>query len=147
MAGIHYTPEQYLSERVLYQFNWHNQRSTHYKKRYLLLRTLNIILSAFIPILTLVMNYSEAVFKIVIAVSGSWIAINEGILRLNKYHDNWLHYRSIAEALKREEMQFRIGRGDYKGEDAFDVLVTRVENILATGTDRYTSSMGADDKS
>lgn len=140
------TEEDYLNFRVGYQFNFHNLKSGKYKTRYFFFRTTNLILSTSIPILSMINESNFFWIKLSIAIVGTIIAINEGLLRLNKYHENWIQFRNIAESLKREEVSFSFKRGEYKNsDDPFGLLVERVESILDNSRNDYLGRMGEAD--
>ena len=93
-------------------------------------RVILIILSVSIPFLTLLTDWRKEI-KYAVAGTGVLIAAIEGILGLYKFQEDWVNYRKTAESLKREKFLYLTKSGDYKKENAFELFVTRIENILA----------------
>lgn len=52
---------------------------------------------------------------------------------MNKYHENWIQYRSTAEILKHEKFLYLTRSGGYKNSSAsFNELVERCESIISS---------------
>ena len=140
--------EEYLNERVIRQFEWNNKKAIAFKRRYLIFRFATLLMSAGIPFLTLfVESDTRNIVRYAIAGLGSMIVVCEGLLALYKFHENWLQYRGIAEALKREQFLYETHQGEYKKEETrYELLVQRVENVLASGNESYLERMKQDAK-
>ncbi|EZH67936.1 hypothetical protein DH09_08450 [Bacillaceae bacterium JMAK1] len=120
--------EQYLKERLEDQISWYDNKSIKSQKRYKSIKGFEIIVAALIPVV--------AIFELtwIAGLMGASIAVLEGILNINKYHENWIEYRSICETLKHEKYMFSTLTGVYRyleEDDAFMLLVERVENIIS----------------
>lgn len=127
---IRLTDQEYVVDRLEDQINWYDKKSGRMQKYYKRLKGTEIVLAALIPIITgLASNHSWLL--ILIAILGSGIAVVEGILNINKYHENWIEYRSICEILKQEKYMFLTQTGVYKSDQAFPLLVERVESIIS----------------
>lgn len=125
--------EKYKRERLDEQINWYDKKSQLEKKWYYRIRTSQLMLSASIPVLTgFVLNYHWILKGI--AIIGATITILEGISSVKKYHEKWIQYRTIAEALKKEKFTFSAHAGVYDSEniDTFKTLVERCESIISS---------------
>ena len=83
-------------ERLDDQISWYDDRSRRNQRRFKLLKYVEIVAAALIPILA---SFS-GVPQWVAAILGGVVVVCEAVLHLNKYQENWLTYRSTAEALK-----------------------------------------------
>ena len=57
-----------------------------------------------------------------------------------EFHENWLQYRTLVEALERDKELYSVGAGEYAEADEDGrnrLLVERVENILANTTSQF----------
>ena len=68
------------------------------------------------------------------------IALLEGMQHLSQFHEKWISYRSVAEALETERALFSARVQNYKGSDAESVLATNVERILTKEHGRWSST-------
>lgn len=131
--------ETYMKERVDDQINWYSNKSIKAQKTYKNLQTIEIILAAFIPLLA---GYSHIVWvAFVIGCCGSVIAIIEAISKLNKYHENWIQYRSTCELLKYQKHLFLTGSYPYNKEDETieNIFVKNIENIISSENNQWKS--------
>ena len=74
------------------------------------------------------------------AILGGVVVLAAAIGKLFKFHENWLHYRALVEALARERELYSVGAGDYAGVDHTGrdrLLVERVENLIANKTAQF----------
>ena len=51
------------------------------------------------------------------AILGGIVVLAAAIGKLFKFHENWLHYRALAEAFAREKELYSAGAGDYTTVD------------------------------
>ncbi|MCB0586596.1 MAG: DUF4231 domain-containing protein [Phaeodactylibacter sp.] len=55
-----------------------------------------------------------------------------------KYQENWIQYRTTAEALKRETYLYKTGAAEYRQEKAtFPLFVQRIEAIIEGDTSNW----------
>jgi len=47
------------------------------------------------------------------AVLGGVVVVVASVGKLFKFHENWLQYRTLVEALEREKELYSVGAGDY----------------------------------
>ena len=118
----------YINDRLEDQIEWYDKKSLSSQRIYKWAKGTEIVLAAFIPVVSLSLNN----VSLLVSVMGALIAIIEGILNIGKYHENWIEYRSICETLKHEKFMYQTKSGVYKSdEDTFKYLVMRVESIIS----------------
>jgi len=129
--------DQYLKERVDDQFDWLDRKSVWNQKRYKRLRTIVLVVSVLIPLLSgWIGKLPELSYAV--GIGGVIIAICEGLISLHKYQDNWTAYRATAEALKRERLFYLTKTGPYwKKEQPFPTFVQRVETLLGAENEEW----------
>ena len=74
------------------------------------------------------------------AILGGVVVVAASVGKLFKFHENWLQYRTLVEALEREKELDSVGAGDYAESDEAGrnrLLVERVESILANTTSQF----------
>ena len=119
--------EQYVERRLDDQIEWFDRKSGAHQSRFKLLRTLEIIAAAAVPVLVVFEWASIA------AVSGALVTVLAGFLMINKYDETWTSYRSTWSALLREKMLHETRIAPYDDESTrYARLVRRVEAILST---------------
>lgn len=126
------TEQDYLSQRIDDQINWYSKKSAFNKKRYQIIQALVIIISASIPVLAILITFSDAILKMAVGIAGVLIVVLEGMLSLYKYKDIWLEYRMTSELLNREKLLYLTGSGPYKTDKSFQAFVERAETIMST---------------
>ena len=124
------TEAEYMDQRVGDQIRWYSRKSTSCQTRYKSLRLTEIIAAALIPFLS-GMGERVPYGAWVIGMLGVVIAISAAAASLFKFHENWIQYRATQEQLKCEKFLFLTRSGPYAEDDPFQVLVQRVEKILA----------------
>lgn len=124
--------EDYLQTRVDDQIDWYDRKSINNQRQFKRLQLVAIIFGATIPLLTAIsFREWETLIRFVIALLGSAIAIVTGLVSLNRYQENWVKYRSCAEALRREKYHFLTRTGGYDDANT-GLLVNRCEAIMAS---------------
>lgn len=123
---------QYFIERLDEQIKWYDYKGTSCQRRYKFIKVIIGVLSFLIaPIGLLLQNWIYA--PCIIAVLGTLIATGTFILSLNKYHENWLHYRTTCELLKHEKYLYLTRSGGYAYCSLpFQELVERCESIISS---------------
>jgi Protein of unknown function (DUF4231) len=121
-----------VSERLDDQLSWYDDRSKRNQRRFKWLKYVEIVAAALIPILASFNGMPQWVA----AILGGLVVVCEAVLHLNKYHENWLSYRSTAEALKHEKFLFLAHAGAYAASANPRVLLA--ERIEALVTDENT---------
>ncbi len=122
--------DTYLSGRVEDQLKWLSRASKANKRGFLRLRIFEILLGTSITIFS---PYAGRVGwgPLAIAVGGAGIALSGSLLALNRNQENWVRYRSLKEALEREQFLFLTGTPPYDtGDRAFPSFVTAAEALM-----------------
>lgn len=137
------TPEQYITDRLEDQIKWYDTKSLHNQKRFKQLRMAEIIAASFIPFLTaLSVNFSNSgltvnsynlgiIGTVIVGILGIAITIIASILNLGQHQKNWIEYRTTCENLKKEKYLFITNSEPYDNDDAFTILVQRVEALVS----------------
>ncbi|MEN0006106.1 MAG: DUF4231 domain-containing protein [Bacteroidota bacterium] len=123
----------YIKERVDDQLGWFEKKSAVNQKRYRFIKILVLLLSAVLPFLAAIdFNTSQLQLqRIIIGVIGIIVAVCEGVLMINKYHEKWVEYRGTAELLKREKLLYLTKSGEYsRAKSPFNTFVVAIESIL-----------------
>lgn len=129
-------PSDYLQRRVVTQREWHSVKATWNKRRYYGVEIMTLLAGAAIP----VVNLWVADPRVLSGILGGVIVVAAGVGKLFKFQENWLQFRTLAEALEREEELYKTGVADYAGADDArrgGLLVERVENILAGSVSQF----------
>lgn len=121
---------EYINQRLEDQINWYSRKSSYNKKWTLSLRIIEITFAAIIPFIA---GLGEKIpyNAFIIGSCGIIISISAGLSALNKYHENWIEYRTTSESLKHEKYLFLTKTNPYDSENAFQQLVIRVESLIS----------------
>jgi hypothetical protein len=118
----------YASGRYLDQIAWYDARSALSKLFYDFPWAV-IILSSCIPVLVVSLG---DVSKWLTGGLGVVLAIGTAGLKTFKFQENWIKYRSIAEALKKEQYFYDAGMVDYSSAtDREALFVERAESVTS----------------
>jgi len=136
------TEQDYLKDRVDDQINWLGNKSILYKKSYRRLRTIILITSALIPLLSGFITDINWPLKMLVGLGGVIVAVSQGMISINKYHELWLQYRATSEALKREKLLYLAKVGAYANADqAFEHFVLTIEAILSDENKQWVENL------
>ena len=126
--------EEYWKGRYEGQIQWYERKSSHNKSRYQYVQLSVIILSAVTPLLIamdFVFKEFDTLQWISIFTSVS-IAILAASLRIYKFQEHWVNYRTTAELLKKEQHLYEANTGGYdKVQDKRALFVKRVEGLIS----------------
>jgi len=138
MAAIN--AETYLKDRLEEQLSWLSRASRANKRAFLRLRVLEILLGTGITIFS---HFATQPWgTLAIAVAGGLVAISGSLLALNRHQENWLRYRSLAEALEREKYLFLTESAPYDDPGtAFHRLVNTSETMLGAESALWSRQM------
>jgi hypothetical protein len=132
------TEQEYLTNRVDDQINWLNAKSSFNQKRYKRLRVAILLVSVSIPLMSGFITDERWGLKLLVGAAGAIVAVCQGLLSLNKYHELWLQYRATAEALIRTKFLYQLKAGSYAdNEKALQAFVADVESILANENSKW----------
>lgn len=129
--------EQYIKNRLDEQIKWYDDKSNSAQKKYKIFQYIKIILASIIPLLSgYSSNFSIA---IIIGICGSIIAIIESIIELNKYHENWIEYRSTCELLKYHKYLYITNSSPYNNSDETkdNLFIRNIETIISSENNNW----------
>lgn len=123
------TEQEYLNTRLDSQIHWYSQKSQSAQRWFKRCKMAEILLSASIPMITLLF-WPCLDSKYIVSAIGSILTILSACHGLYQWQEHWIEYRHTAETLKREKFLYLTRSGIYKTEDAFSILVYRCEQII-----------------
>ena len=144
----HLNTDEYFRERLDDQINWYDKKSTSNQNKYKILKVIDIVVAAAIPVIGY-FTTSELMFKKFAGVMSAVIIIISGIQMLFRFQENWVKYRTTSESLKREKYLFLTRSKPYNIEEPFHILVANVENLLSkenTNWSKYINGASANEK-
>jgi hypothetical protein len=124
------TVDQYIEQRLDDQQAYYSKAARKAQKSYFTIKVSETILAATIPFLSAMITPETIEIKIAVGAIGVLVTIAGGVLLLYKYHENWVNYRSTAEALKTQKFLFLAKAGPYKGRNREVLLVENIESLL-----------------
>ncbi|MFX0140824.1 MAG: DUF4231 domain-containing protein [Candidatus Hodarchaeota archaeon] len=142
--------EEYWKGRYEGQIQWYEKKSARNKKRYQYLQLSLIILSALTPLL-IAIDFAFKEFDIlqwISIVTSVTIAILASSLRIFKFQEHWVNYRTTAELLKKEQHLFEANTSGYdKVQDKRALFVKRVEGLISVAhtewVEKYQTVLGS----
>lgn len=130
--------QEYIEKRVNNQIDWYDGKSQEAQNWYKTLQVIEIILASLIPLLS---AYSTSCRSIAVTVGifSAVIAIIESISKLNKYHENWIQYRTTCEMLRYQKYLFLTRSAPYNNSDETieNVFVRNIENIVSSENNQW----------
>ena len=132
--------EDYVEQRINDQIAWYDRKSVTNKRWFKRLRFAEIVVAATIPFLSGFADKSLTI-KIAIGAMGVFVAVIASLLGLLQLQVHWIEYRATAESLKREKFLFLTQTDPYNKDDAFHLLVQRVEALLSKENTDWVQSM------
>jgi uncharacterized protein DUF4231 len=121
--------QSYLKERVEDQIAWYDRKAAFNKRWFISLRTIEIAAAAIVPFLSGFMVHPW--IGATVGVIGIVITLCAGVTHLCQFQERWVEYRSTAEALKKERFLFVTRTEPYHADDAFPILVQRIETVAS----------------
>lgn len=131
---------EYLQRRLEPQEQWHNEKARWNKRLFYTVEVATLLAGAAIPVVNLWAVKDTYLAGLLSAILGGVVVVAAAVGKLFKFHENWLHYRGLVEALAREKELYSVGAGDYAAVDETErnrLLVERVENLLASTTSQF----------
>jgi hypothetical protein len=134
------SPDEYIEQRLSDQIGWYDRKSTTNQRWFKRLRFAEIVAAATIPFLS---GFADKSFPIKIAIGalGVFVAVIASLLGLLQFQVHWIEYRATAESLKKEKFLFLTQTDPYDKDDAFHLLVQRVEALLSKESSDWLQSM------
>jgi hypothetical protein len=122
-------------ERLEDQIEWYDGKSGHNQRLYKWLKLLEIAVAASLPVVA-------AVHSPVWVTGGlaAVIVVLESVQHLYQYQQNWITYRSTAEALKHERYLYLAKAGPYADGDLRRQLAERLEGLISQEHAKWTAS-------
>lgn len=121
--------EKYLKERYESQVNWYDTRARRHKKCHDYFQWLVIVLSISLPVVIMRVPPEWALIPVVVS---TMLAVATTAARAFKFQENWLNYRTIAEALRKEQYYYDAGANGYsEAESREKLFVERVESLIS----------------
>jgi len=122
-------------QRLEDQIAWYDANSARNQRMFRRLKYVEIVAAATIPVVS---GFGST--RVVAAVLGGVVLVIEAVLHLNQYQQNWLTYRSTAEALKHEKYLYLAGAGHYRAvADPHALLAERVEALVSQEHSKWVS--------
>ena len=134
------SPEEYVEQRLTDQISWYDRKSSTNQRCFKWLRFVEIVAAAMIPFLSGFAGDSFPI-KIAIGALGVLVAVLASLLGLLHFQEHWIEYRATAESLTREKFLFLTQTEPYDRDDAFHLLVQRVEALLSKENTDWAQSM------
>ena len=132
-------PLNSVMDRVEEQICWYDTKSRSNRRWYKFLKVLTIVSASLIPVITGAARITHS--NLITSILGVMVTIIEGIQQVNQFHSNWIGYRSISEALKREKYLYLAGTGSYGASSrSLALFAERVESIIAQENTRWFST-------
>jgi hypothetical protein len=131
---------EYIQRRLEPQRQWHNDKATWNKRRFYTVEIATLLAGAAIPVVNLWLVHDAYWAGVISAILGGVVVVAAAIGKLFKFHENWLQYRTVVEALEREKELYTVGAADYATADETGrnrLLVERVENLLVNTTSQF----------
>ena len=123
--------QEYLEERLEDQIKWFNAKSVTNKKKYQTCQVILLVLAALVTVSGVFKTEGSSWVGFAVPMLGALIAVITGIMSLYKYQENWLNYRTAAEALLHEKFLFLTKSDPYNIAEPLNLLVTRSETIIS----------------
>ena len=134
------SPEEYIEQRLSDQIGWYDRKSIANQRWFKRLRFAEIVAAATIPFLSGFAGDSFPI-KIAIGALGVLVAVVASLLGLLQLQEHWIEYRTTAESLRTEKFLFLTQTEPYDKDDAFHLLVQRVEARLSKENTDWAQSM------
>jgi len=121
---------EYIEQRLIDQCNWYDRKSQLNQRWHKGLQIILILSAASIPFLSTIIT-TQSCLNIITGALGVLIAVISGIVALYKFDEKWIKYRTTAESLKHEQYLYLTRVVPYDVENAFPLLVQRVETLIS----------------
>jgi len=121
--------KEYLKNRYYDQIEWYDKKAVYNEKMYKRLQTIVAILSVLTPIMLVA---REEWLLWLAVVSSGIVAIGCALLKIFKYQENWINYRTTCETLRKEIHYHDAKLYDYRdAEDLEALFVERIEALVS----------------
>ena len=121
--------EEYLKERYQDQIEWYSKKSSQNKRYYQRFQWIIIVISASLPGRILII---PAKWEFITVLFSVVLAITTAAVKTFRFQENWINYRTVAEALKKEKHYYNAGAIEYAtAENKKQLFVERVEALIS----------------
>jgi hypothetical protein len=131
---------EYLNQRLEDQRQWHSKEASRNKKWYHRIEIIALVAGGLIPVLNVINAIPEQWLRGISAALAALAVTVAGVSKLYKFQENWLSFRALDEALKREKELYLNAVGEYGVGTAHQrrtLLVGRVEDLLSGTTSQF----------
>jgi hypothetical protein len=125
-------------ERLEDQLAWYDRKSTAAQHAYRRLKLLEVTVAASISVVAGISAPAALTASL-----GGVVVVLEALQHVYGFHDNWILYRSTAEALRHERFLYLAKAGPYAGRDRHRVLAERIEGLISQEHAKWTESRDA----
>jgi len=141
--------DKYLKDRYYDQMNWYDRKAMSNQKCYRFYQWALIVLSAVTPVLVAVDKGDIwPCLWLITLVSSALVAIMTSALKVFKYQENWISYRTTCETLRKEIHFYESGSGAYESAvDREGLFVERVESLISRENTLWLAARKQDQKS
>ncbi len=139
---------EYIEERVNGQIKWYSEKSQRAQKNYKNFQTAEIVMASLIPLLSGYVS-KHAIIPFVVGLLGVAIATIESITKLNKYHENWIQYRTTCELLKYHKHLYLTHTHPYNDSEGTieNIFVQNIEDIISSENNQWKAINVANEES
>ena len=127
--------EKYLSERYKSEVDWYDKKSAFYKNWYRNFQFVLIILSSITPVLIGLNQKENTEFNLFFwsaIIISLLVAVITSLMKVFKFQENWINYRTTCETLKKEIYLYNAGIQEYgRTKDKPALFVERVESLIS----------------
>lgn len=131
--------DEYISTRLDDQIAWYEKESNWNQKCYKIMRSVEIVVAAFIPIFTFYITSSNPNMKIFVGALAVIVVIVSSLLALFKFQEHWLQYRTTAESLKHHKFLYLTKTSPYDKDNAFTLFVSSTEGLISKENSNWSS--------
>ena len=129
--------EEYITNRVDEQITWYDKKAGSAQRKYKICQLIEIVVAALIPVFVGFFDICP-VMQFLVGLCGVAITIIEGIVSLNKWHENWIEYRSTCELLRHEKYLFEMKAPPYGDSASLESLfVNNIESLISSESSKW----------
>ncbi|WDP91739.1 MAG: DUF4231 domain-containing protein [Desulfobacter sp.] len=133
--------EEYIKQRLDDQIEWYDQKSMWNQKIFKRLKLIEFTAAAMIPFLIGFMTQDAIFLQAVVGLLGVLISVITAMVTMNKYHENWIEYRTTCETLRHEKYLFETNVPPYDTKAPFPLLVARVEAMISKENSQWAATL------
>ena len=126
--------ECYRAGRYDDQCRWYDAKAGFNKRWYYCFQTSTVVLSAMTTLIVAAGVYFEDTrwVRLAALVTATAVTVAASLLKIYRFQEQWLDYRSTAETLKKERYLLEARIDEYATTDSpGQLFVNRVENLIS----------------